>query len=270
MKKIIITITMSTLINLVISNTQAAYDIKIPLELSNGGRLPNNSIIIRNQVIPPSNPPSSNSNCVGDNYDNYWYEEPANEYMVVYYNGKEVPAQDPITRGELLGSGPEGGGWYAYEVCVQTIQDGTENLPEGDTEGLNQVIYKGVINIGNRYAWGSTYYGYNPPIIGSILPKTDFIENPNDSNKQISYIEWYENQYSNFYMDMTAGYKYEIKEVHIAGIKYIPEADCENYNLYHFRNITIRPPVSGSWPIVIKANIREDFNPEEYSGVCNP
>lgn len=136
MKKIIITITMSTLINLVISNTQADYDLKIPLETSNGGILPNNSIIIRNQVIPPSNPPSSNSNppssnsnCVVDTSANYWYEEPANEYMVVYYNGQKVPAQAPITRGYLVASDTKNGVWYVYAVCVQTIQDGTENLP---------------------------------------------------------------------------------------------------------------------------------------------
>lgn len=241
----------------------ADYTAKIPLEVQLGGNLPDGSIVIGeggNNNGNPTNP--GNTNCEYDSGNSYWYEE----YGVpldINWNGSYIESNNPdFTRGALISDYGDG---QDYEVCYNPVPDGTEGLPEGDSETAEGVVYKGTFNVGSYYSGWNTYYGYHPEYAGwqndpnlnsgSILPKTSFIEDPTDEDKGINSIIWHNS--GGFFMQITAGNKYALKTITVNGIKFNLTKDFENPNLYTVESSNGWPYNRGSYNITITADVQE-------------
>lgn len=95
---------------------QAEYMVKIPLEKSQGGTLPDGSIKIGNGTTENNTDPEVDPASCKYDYNNYYVEEfdSSNVITKIYkaYNGNDLYL--PASKGNLVSTGD---GWREYEIC---------------------------------------------------------------------------------------------------------------------------------------------------------
>lgn len=97
---------------LTITSIQADYSAKIPLEINNGGHLPNNSIIIKNN--------GGDQTIICDyNYNNTTYIRTFDNFgetiYLAYFNGNLLDEDLNITRGDFIENNK---GELFFELCM--------------------------------------------------------------------------------------------------------------------------------------------------------
>jgi hypothetical protein len=121
--------------------SQAEFRIVLPLEISNNGRLPDNSIIFKNpneEVIPETpDDISTPSNCVGDvKIGTYYLIDEYPDYLITTkIFGRQLISNG--TQGKLIENSYETYGVPLYEVCLngetpKPYIDPVENWVNGD------------------------------------------------------------------------------------------------------------------------------------------